>query len=86
MSKPITAVAFRDDAPLDGLDGFLKWMRVKEGSIRYMDCAEVAETSFGFLRLVPSDGLANGEFGIYVPPAYVQWMIRSTAENRPGFL
>lgn len=86
MGKPVTAVAFRDDAPMDAFDWALKTMNTPSGPVRYMDCAEVAETGFGMLRLTPRADPASSEFGVYIHPHYVLWMIRSTTENRPGFL
>lgn len=87
MTRAVTAVAFRPDAPISLFDWALKTMSTPDGPVRYMDCVEVGETSYGFLVLVPKDGPeGGGEFGIYVPPSYILWMLRSTAERRPGFL
>lgn len=86
MSAPTTAVAFRDDAPMEPFAGMLKTFSTPAGPVRYMDCAEVAETSYGFLRLLPKDSPHPDSVAIYIPPSYVLWMLRSTKEARPGFL
>lgn len=86
MLKPVTAVAFRADAPLiSAFPAFIKTFATNNGPIPYMDCLRVSETSLGFLELVPKDA-PDGEFGIYVPPGDILWMLRSVAENRPAFV
>lgn len=87
MPTPTTAVAFRDDAPMQPFWPMMKTFATAAGPVRYLDCAEVSETSYGMLRIVPTDSPGErGEIGIYVHPSYILWMLRSTAESRPGFL
>lgn len=88
MAKPVTAVAFRPDAPVEVFAAHFKSEPFHSviGELRVMNCTTVEETSFGFLHLVPVTDVPDTGLGIYVPPHYIAWMLKAPIEHRPGFV
>ena len=88
--KPMYGVIFSPNVPLDLTlfggqrfefgqgDALIKTM--------VLTCSEVNETSFGLLHLVPKELEGQDNMTLFVPPAYILWMVRADKESKLGFL
>lgn len=83
--KPITAVALRTDCalPLEGIQH--KLMETPFGALAVLNCTEVQETSYGFVRLLLKEE-GTPELALTVPPGAVAWMLQAEKPSLLGFL
>lgn len=84
--KPLIAVAFHPEAPIEAFNFQLEVMTTDRGSYRLLNCRSVLETSYGFLQLVPQLAGETQPMTMFVPASYVAWMAQGEKASVIGFL
>jgi len=83
--KPVYAVTFVPDVPID-LQAFAPtYVDTPNGQAASIRCSEVRSTDFGFLQLLPLVGDEPHALTIFVPTGFVLYMLRAEDGAKFGF-
>lgn len=84
--KSTTCVAFFQNTGLPLWLYETELIEMDGSAVIAMNCSEVQETSYGFLRLVPKAGEKHSGMALYVPPSAVAWMAQAERVQVVGFV